>query len=75
MVYWCGHTFLTVPLKLVLLDVRRFIKEHPTEVVVLEIKGDWSPVNADYCFMGNNRSSRLVRMIDHPKEDLNKFIF
>lgn len=51
MEYWCSHSFLTVPLRIVLSDIRKFIRENPTEVVIVEIKGDWSPINADNFFM------------------------
>ncbi|MBB64526.1 MAG: hypothetical protein CMO81_05635 [Waddliaceae bacterium] len=38
----CSHTFLTASLDEVLSDVRRFIDEHPSEVVVTKFKSDFA---------------------------------
>ena len=44
---WCAHTFLTVPLLVVIRDIAAFIKENPSEVLVLTIVGDYSTIDAD----------------------------
>ncbi len=46
--YWCGHTFLSVPLDLVLSDIELFVKKNPTELVFLQVRPDYSPINVDY---------------------------
>lgn len=45
--YWIGHSFLCIPLAKALYDISKFIRKNPTEVIVIEFRGDWSPVNAD----------------------------
>ena len=45
--WWCGHTFLAVPLSKVVSELMLFIEEYPTEVIFFEVKPDWSPVNMD----------------------------
>lgn len=52
-VYWCAHTFLTVPLKSVLIDVKMFLEEYPSESVILLLTPDYSTINADYLGLVN----------------------
>lgn len=50
---WCGHTFMTVPLSQVVADVRAFLTDYPSEVVLVDVKPDYSPVNAEWCGLAN----------------------
>lgn len=62
MEYWCGHSFLSVPLLVVLNDFIRFIEEHPTEVIVIDYRPDTRSFNADYLGIGNNKMSVVVEL-------------
>jgi hypothetical protein len=55
--YWCGHTFMSVPLDLVLGHIIKFLRQHPTEVLVLAIRPDWSPINSDYLGLARRKHS------------------
>lgn len=47
--YWVCHTFLVMPLDEALDQINTFLKEHPTELVVLEIRAGLDPLNLDGC--------------------------
>ena len=53
MQYWCAHTFLTVPLISVLMDVREFMVRNPSETVWILMTPDYSPINSDYLGTAN----------------------
>lgn len=72
--FWCGHTFLSVPLLVVLRDVKRFVEEHPSEVIVLEVRPDYSPINGDYGMLASREYSQVVRLVGRDNTDLLKFI-
>ena len=74
MEYWLAHTAIIVPLKLVLQEILTFINENPSEVLVLEFRADWSPVNADHFFQAKPHQSQVIRLVDTNKDDLIGFI-
>ena len=45
--YYTSHTFACVPLDEILHDVKDFLDNHPTEVVALSLRDDYSPLNID----------------------------
>ena len=45
--YWCSHTFLTFPLEIVLCDILRFVKNHPSEVIIIDHRADTYTLNGD----------------------------
>lgn len=56
-VYWCGHTLMSVPLDIVLYHIVKFIKDHPTEVIIIDHRPDWRSKNGDkydpLCILSN----------------------
>lgn len=44
-ILYCSHTFLSVPYNAVLEDIKRFVHKHPSEVLVLMIRADYSPID------------------------------
>lgn len=48
--FYCSHTFLSVPLSEVILDVWTFLREHPSETVLIAIRADHRVINADLQF-------------------------
>jgi len=45
--YYTAHTFICVPLDEILNDVKSFLDSHPTEIVTLSLRDDYSPLNID----------------------------
>jgi hypothetical protein len=37
--------------------VKKFVELYPTEIVILEIKPDYFPINADYAGFGSKQKS------------------
>ncbi len=66
--YWCAHTFLTVPLIVVINDIKRFLDEYPSESVIVTINADYQSVNADYCGLVNFSRKERSRVVK-PKYD------
>lgn len=40
---WCSHNYQTIPFKEVLDDVKHFIGNNTSEVVIFQVKLDWEP--------------------------------
>lgn len=51
MEYWCGHSFLSVPLTTVVKDFLRFARKNPSEVIIIDYRPDTRSLNADLLFM------------------------
>ena len=47
MEYWCGHSFLTVPLEIVLHHIKEFLDKHPKEVIIIDHRADTRTFNGD----------------------------
>jgi len=60
MEYWCGHTYLSVPLELVLHDIVKFIKKFPSEVILIDFREDTRSENG----FGQKETSRVVSLKD-----------
>lgn len=62
MEYWCGHSFLSVPLDLVIHDFVKFIKKHPSEVVIIDYRPDTRSLNGDIFCMASNEYSQVINL-------------
>ncbi|CDW73418.1 pi-plc x domain-containing protein 1 [Stylonychia lemnae] len=45
--YYCGHSFQMVPLDIALADIVKFIDQNPSEVIVVLLRTDYSPIKLD----------------------------
>ena len=43
--YWTGHGIRFIPLELALTTIKTWLDEHPSEIVVIQMKVDWTPLN------------------------------
>mmetsp|Transcript_44159 Transcript_44159/g.42890 ORF Transcript_44159/g.42890 Transcript_44159/m.42890 type:complete len:93 (+) Transcript_44159:474-752(+) len=73
MQFWCSHTFLSVPLETVLENMRSFIEEYPSEVIIVKVKPDKHPVNADKAFLAR-KSSQTFNLNKRDNADLLHYI-
>jgi hypothetical protein len=53
-----------------LYHVKRFIDLYPSEIVILEVKPDYYPINADYAGLGSKKKSQTVRLHNRDNRDL-----
>lgn len=75
MEYWCGHSFLTVPLEVVLHDFVKFIKKHPTEVIIIDHRPDTRSFNGDYIGLASKRTSQAISLWHQKRmEDMTKYV-
>lgn len=44
---WCSHNYQTIPFKEVLEDVKHFIGNNTSEIVLFQVKLDWEPVDCE----------------------------
>ena len=72
MEFWCSHTFLSVPLLTVLMDIMRFSNENPSEVIIIKIKPEGGPLNADNWILPATANSEIVALQGRDNKDLVK---
>ncbi len=68
--YWCAHTFLTVPFRKVIHEVKTFLKENPSESVIVLMNPDYSTINADYLGLVNISRKQRQRVFKPSRQDL-----
>lgn len=44
---WCSHNYETIPFNEVLQDVKNFVGNNTSEVVLFQVKLDWEPVDCE----------------------------
>jgi hypothetical protein len=72
--WWLGHTFLSIPLHLAIYHLKIFIEKYPSEVIILECRPDYSPVNADKAGMAKHDTSSVLRLVGRNNSDLLTYI-
>jgi len=61
---------LSIPLNLAFFHINKFLDKYPSEVIVLEIRPDYSPINADNIIFGNKHETSIVRLVNRENKDL-----
>lgn len=68
--FWCSHTFLSVPLSLVLKHVKQFVDRFPSEVVTIEIHPDKQPINGESVILKTMNQNNVVKLYKRDDEQI-----